>query len=103
MTEETGLRPAEGEAGTTMYRPSAEGGLEAAGADEGDYRDHLRSRRWDAAPLEPWEVAELKFNLYPASVVIKEGHRGGGDRRARRLGLCPLPGPGHAAAQREAQ
>jgi putative CocE/NonD family hydrolase len=36
------------------------------------YRSYERA---DAAPLEPGEVAELKLNLYPTSVLIKEGHR----------------------------
>ncbi len=69
MTDETGLRPAEGEAKTTMYRPSAEGGLEAAGSDEGDYRDHLRSRRWDAAPLENPEVEKTDPRIAVGALV----------------------------------
>jgi putative CocE/NonD family hydrolase len=31
--------------------------------------------RADAAPLVPGEVAEIRFNLYATSVLIKEGHR----------------------------
>ena len=29
----------------------------------------------DALPLKPGEVAELRFNLQPISVLVKKGHR----------------------------
>jgi hypothetical protein len=56
MSDGSGLQPAETKAGTTMYRPGATGGLEAAGPQAADYREQLRSRRWNAAPLENPEV-----------------------------------------------
>jgi hypothetical protein len=37
------------------YRPTPEGGLEPAPTAD-DYRTQLRSRRWNAAPLENPEV-----------------------------------------------
>jgi hypothetical protein len=48
--------------GTTLYRRTADGGLERAPVTSSDYRDRLRSRRWDPAPLanpesrgtDPW-------------------------------------------------
>ena len=36
--------------------PDADGGLEPVAGETGDYRDRLRSRRWDAAPLRNPEV-----------------------------------------------
>jgi predicted acyl esterase len=36
---------------------------------------HHSFERADAAPLAPGEVAELRFNLYATSVLIKKGHR----------------------------
>ena len=56
MTDGTELQPAADESGTVLYRPAAEGGLEAAPPEQADYRDGLSSRRWDAAPLENPEV-----------------------------------------------
>ena len=56
MTDQSDLQPSEGEGKTIMYRPDAEGGLEVAPPERGDYREGLRSRRWDAAPLENPEV-----------------------------------------------
>jgi hypothetical protein len=56
MGDATGAGPDVGEGDLTMYRPRPEGGLEAAPGGRGDYRATLRSRRWDAAPLENPEV-----------------------------------------------
>lgn len=39
-----------------LYRPTPDGGLEPAPVEARDYRRRLRSRRWDAAPLENPEV-----------------------------------------------
>lgn len=36
---------------------------------------HRTERRADAIPLIPGEMAELKFNLWATSVLIKKGHR----------------------------
>ncbi|MGD8683130.1 MAG: hypothetical protein PVG27_04225 [Chloroflexota bacterium] len=68
MTDESGLQPSSGESKTTLYRPNAEGGLEVA-ADEGDYRDRLRSRRWNAAPLENPEVEKSDPRIVVAAII----------------------------------
>ncbi len=39
------------------------------------YGPHRTERRADALPLVPGEVAELTFDLWATSVLIKEGHR----------------------------
>jgi hypothetical protein len=36
---------------------------------------HRSFKRADAEPLVPGEVAEIRFNLYATSVLIKKGHR----------------------------
>ena len=69
MTDESGLQPADGEAKTTMYRPGPEGGLEAGAPEVADYRDQLRSRRWDAAPLENPEVEKTDPRVAVAFIV----------------------------------
>ena len=69
MTDQSSLRPAEGESATTLYRPDAEGGLEAVPA-KGDYRDELRSRRWNAAPLENPEVEKTDPRIAVAAIVL---------------------------------
>ncbi len=51
MGDAQGSRLEGDESDMTMYRPAKEGGLEAAEGEHGDYRESLRSRRWDAAPL----------------------------------------------------
>jgi hypothetical protein len=72
MTDESGLQPGqgEGEGETTMYRPSAEGGLEAATDQPSDYRDQLGSRRWNAAPLENHEAEKTDPRLAVLAIVI---------------------------------
>ena len=70
MTDETGLQPAQGEAKTTMYRPGAEGGLEAAAPETIDYRDQLRSRRWDAAPLENPEAEQTDSRILVGALIL---------------------------------
>ena len=70
MTDGSGLQPGDGGPDTTMYRPSAEGGLEAAPAESGDYRDQLGSRRWNAAPLENPEVDKTDPRIAVAAIVI---------------------------------
>ncbi len=70
MTDETGLQPAEGKAKTTMYRPGPEGGLEAGAPEVEDYRDQLRSRRWDAAPLENPEVEKTDPRIAVGALVL---------------------------------
>ena len=70
MTDGSGLQPTEGEAKTTMYRPSAEGGLEAGAPESDDYRDQLRSRRWDAAPLENPEVEKTDPRIAVVALIV---------------------------------
>ena len=70
MTEEPGLQVGQGDSNTTMYRPSGEGGLEAASDQSGDYRDQLQSRRWNAAPLENPEVEKTDPRLAVLAIVI---------------------------------
>ena len=70
MTDGTGLQPADGEAKTTMYRPGPEGGLEAGGPEVGDYRELLRSRRWNAAPLENPEVEKTDPRIAVGALVM---------------------------------
>ncbi len=73
MTDRSGLQPGEGGSDTTMYRPSVEGGLEAAPTDSGDYRDQLRSRRWDAAPLENPEAEKTDPRIAVLAIAILAG------------------------------
>ena len=70
MTDGSGLQPTEGGAKTTMYRPGAEGGLEAGAPESDDYRDQLRSRRWDAAPLENPEVEKTDPRITVVALVL---------------------------------
>lgn len=56
MAKARQARPEGGDGEMTMYRPTPEGGLQAALGERPDYRDDLRSRRWDAAPLANPEV-----------------------------------------------
>ena len=69
MTEGSGLQPAAEEGKTVMYRPTAEGGLEPAAPEAADYRDGLRSRRWNAAPLENPEVEKTDPRIAVAVIV----------------------------------
>jgi hypothetical protein len=73
MTDGSGLEPTRGEADTTMYRPSAEGGLEAAPAEGGDYRDQLQSRRWGAAPLENPEAEKTDPRIAVLALLLLAG------------------------------
>ena len=70
MTDETGLQPTDGEAKTTMYRPGPEGGLEGGAPETADYRDQLRSRRWNAAPLENPEVEKTDPRIAVGALVL---------------------------------
>ena len=57
---------------STLYRPSEDGGPKAAaGAGEsGDYREGLRSRRWDAAPLENPEVEKTDPRIAAGVIIV---------------------------------
>ena len=70
MTDGSGLQPADGEVKTTMYRPGPDGGLEAGAPEVADYRDQLRSRRWDAAPLENSEVEKTDPRIAVGVLVL---------------------------------
>ncbi len=69
MSEGTELQPAAEDGKTVMYRPTAEGGLEAAPPEQSDYRESLRSRRWDAAPLTNPEVEKTDPRIAVAFIV----------------------------------
>jgi hypothetical protein len=68
MTDESGLQPTTSRDKTTMYRPDAQGGLEAV-PPEGDYRESLRSRRWNAAPLENPEAEKTDPRIAVLTIV----------------------------------
>jgi hypothetical protein len=70
MTDQSSLQPEQQQGDTTTYRPSAQGGLEAAGDQTGDYRDDLRSRRWNAAPLKNPEVEKTDPRIAVVGIVI---------------------------------
>jgi hypothetical protein len=53
----------------TMYRPSSDGGLEPVPSDGGDYREQLRSRRWQAAPLTNPEIERTDPRIAVAFIV----------------------------------
>jgi hypothetical protein len=55
--------------GTRLYRPGADG-LEAVTPDTGDYRESLRSRRWEAAPLSNPEVEKTDPRIAVAAIVL---------------------------------
>ena len=70
MTDERGLQPPEGEAKTILYRPGPEGGLEAGTPEVKDYREQLRSRRWNAAPLENPEVEKSDPRIAVFALIV---------------------------------
>lgn len=69
MTQQPGLRPAP-EAKTTLYRPDGQGGIEAAPPERVDYREQLRSRRWNAAPLENPEVEKTDPRIAVGAILL---------------------------------
>ena len=70
MSDEAGLQPDESGGDTRMFRASTDAGLEAGADQSGDYRDQLRSRRWDAAPLTNPEVEKTDPRVAVAAIVI---------------------------------
>lgn len=70
MSEGPSLQAPEQGGDTTMYRPAAEGGLEASPRSDEDYRDRLRSRRWDAAPLRNPEAEKTDPRLAVAAIAL---------------------------------
>ncbi len=69
MTDSSQLQPSDDNE-TTMYRPSAEGGLEPSSEASGDYRDQLQASRWNAAPLENPEVEKTDPRIAVGAIVI---------------------------------
>jgi len=69
MSDDSSLQTTDSSADTTMYRPGPDGGLEAAPREDGDYRDRLGSRRWDAAPLENPEAEKTDPRIAVAFIV----------------------------------
>jgi hypothetical protein len=70
MTDESGVQPGESSGNdTTVYRPGPDGGLEAATAETGDYRDQLHSRRWGAAPLKNPEAEKTDPRIAVAFIA----------------------------------
>lgn len=55
-------------AGAALEAP-AQAGSEATPGATGDYRDELRSRRWNAAPLDNPEVEKTDPRIAVASLV----------------------------------
>lgn len=69
MTQPPRVAPEDG-AGSTVFRPTSDGGLQAAAQEEGDYRVSLRSRRWDAAPLRNPEVEKTDPRIAVAFIAV---------------------------------
>ena len=83
MTQGSELQRPADEGKTVMYRPAPEGGLEPAPSERTDYREGLRSRRWNAAPLENPEAEKTDpriallttmpgVGVYTATVIVAE-------------------------------
>ena len=70
MSDESGVQPTKDGSGTTMYRPSGEGGLEPVSEQVPDYPDQLRSGRWNAAPLENPEVEKTDPRLAVLAIAV---------------------------------
>lgn len=68
MTELSGGEP-KPSTETQMARPAATGGLERSSSPSADYRDDLRSRRWNAAPLENPEVEKTDPRVAVLAIV----------------------------------
>lgn len=54
---------------TRLYQPGPEGGPEPIAGELGDYRESLRSRRWDAAPLRNPEVEKTDPRIGVLTIV----------------------------------
>jgi hypothetical protein len=70
VTDQSGLQPEPGSTETTMYRRGSEAGLEPASDQVADYRDQLKSSRWNAAPLENPEAEKSDPRYVVLGVVI---------------------------------
>jgi hypothetical protein len=69
MSESSRPQPTSETSQTTLYRRSADGGLEVAPPPSGDWREGLRSGRWDAAPLENPEVEKTDPRIAVVAIV----------------------------------
>jgi hypothetical protein len=71
MSQDPILRP-DGQGGVPTEVPSrgVESGTRPGLPDTGDYRDQLRSRRWDAAPLRNPEVEKTDPRIAVAFIVL---------------------------------
>lgn len=69
MTERSGLRPEE-TTGEATLPPAAAGRPQPAAREPGDYRDELRSRRWNAAPLRNPEAQKTDPRLAVLAIAI---------------------------------
>lgn len=56
-----------------LHRPDADGNLSPSPATAADYRNQLRSRRWDAARLEQNEVDLPDKRLAALGIAILSG------------------------------
>lgn len=56
-----------------LHRPDADGNLAPSPATAADYRTQLRSRRWDAAPLEQNEVELPDKRLAVLAIALLAG------------------------------
>jgi hypothetical protein len=56
-----------------LHRPDADGKLSPSPATADDYRTQLRSRRWDAAPLDQNEVDLPDKRLAVLGLVLLSG------------------------------
>jgi hypothetical protein len=68
MTELSGSEP-KPSTDTPVAHPAATGELERSSSSSDDYRDELRSRRWNAAPLENPEVEKTDPRIAVLAIV----------------------------------
>ena len=69
MGDDSSLQPGDGDR-TTLHRPGVKGDSEAKRVETGDYRDQLRSRRWNASPLQNPEVERTDPRIAVAAIVV---------------------------------
>jgi hypothetical protein len=69
MSDSSQPQPADDHSQTTLYRRAADGGLQVAPPQSGDWREGLRSGRWNAAPLENPEVEKTDPRIAVAAIL----------------------------------
>jgi hypothetical protein len=69
MTHQPSPEPPQSSARSPL-QPASTGSLPADAPRRGDYRDELRSRRWDAAPLRNPEVQKTDPRIAVAFIVV---------------------------------